>query len=164
MEQQYRVELAAGPGPVFDLVSDLGTYPGWLDIVERAEPAPALDGDPGPAWTVTLRARVGVLSRSKRLRMVRSSPGSGPHDGPERVSGDGAGPIGVARFERREDDGRDHSAWTLEATVAPAGSGSTLTMGLTYDGRLWTSMLEPVLHAQVNRAGRGLDELAAGRS
>ncbi|MFV0259678.1 MAG: SRPBCC family protein [Acidimicrobiales bacterium] len=153
MEQRYRVQLAAGSGPVFDLVSDLATYPRWLDIVERADPAAALDDDPGPAWTVTLRARVGVFSRSKRLRMVRSSA-TPATDGTERV----------ARFERREDDGRDHSAWTLEAAVTPAGSGSTLTMGLAYDGRLWTSMLEPVLHAQVNRAGRGLDELAAGRS
>ena len=51
---------------VWEVVSDLGTYPDWLDIVGKAVPA----GD--AAWTVDLRGKVGPFARSKRLRMVRT--------------------------------------------------------------------------------------------
>ena len=75
-----------------DALADLGTYPAWLGLVTAAEP----DGD--NTWVVTLRARLGPLARSKRLRMVRT----------ERSADS-------VRFERREVDGRDHSEWVLSA-------------------------------------------------
>ncbi|HEX7443496.1 MAG TPA: hypothetical protein VF320_06400, partial [Acidimicrobiales bacterium] len=58
---------------LFASVDDLGTYPAWLEIVERAEAtATHPDDDGDAAWLVDLRGRLGPLARSKRLRMVRT--------------------------------------------------------------------------------------------
>ena len=104
-------------------LADLGTYPSWLDLVTAAEP----DGD--EAWLVTLRARLGPLARSKRLRMVRT------HLDDHSV-----------RFERSETDGRDHSAWQLSADLASLGEDrSEVKVHLHYGGALWSAPLEIVL-------------------
>lgn len=122
---------------LFSWVDDLGRYPRWLDLVPRAEPAPPEAGDPGPAWLVDLRAKLGPLARSKRLRMVRVT-----HQPPERV-----------RFERLEHDGRQHSAWVLEARVAQVGAdASRLDMGLHYGGGLFGPPLERLLHDEIARS------------
>ena len=129
---------------LFAVVADLGTYADWLDIVGRVEPAEPDGGDPGPAWLVDLRAQLGPLRRSKRLRMVRTIC-----DEPDRV-----------RFERRDLDGRSHSEWVLDATVAatPAPPGgepgssaatSTLEMRLHYGGSLWVPMLDRLLADEI---------------
>lgn len=148
VEHRFTVELEASQESVFALVSDLATYDGWLDIVQRVERDPATD----EAWFVTLRAKLGPLARSKRLRMVRVAI-----EAPTQV-----------RFERQEVDGKDHSAWVLSADLEPGaaagrpGSGPTrLTMNLDYGGRLWTSALAPILDAQVGTATRKLGELAS---
>ncbi|HWH36006.1 MAG TPA: SRPBCC family protein [Acidimicrobiales bacterium] len=135
------------PETLFAWVDDLGRYPRWLDLVARAEPVPAHEGDEGPAWAVDLRARMGPLARSKRLRMVRTR-----HQAPE-----------VARFERREHDGRDHSAWVLQASVAAKGSRSSrLTMHLHYGGALFGPLLERKLHDEVARCRPRLLALVSG--
>lgn len=124
-------------GDLFAVVADLGTYPRWLDIVGRAEPDAAADGDPGPAWRVDLRGQLGPLRRSKRLRMVRSR-----HD-PDRA----------VTFERRELDGRQHSPWVLEATLDEgAGDGGLLTMRLHYGGSMWVPLLDRVLAEEIERS------------
>jgi hypothetical protein len=64
------------------------------------------------------------------------------------------------RFERRETDGRDHSPWTLDASVGPGSAGSTVTMDLRYGGRLWTAPLEPILGSFIDDAGPGLEAYA----
>ena len=102
VHQRFDVDLVAEPARLYALVSDLGTYDQWLDIVHRVETADVDAEDPGPAWIVTLRARLGPLARSKRLRMVRTV-----HDG-----------VSAVRFERRELDGRRHSAWKLASAVS----------------------------------------------
>ena len=131
------LDTDAAPQRLFDLVADLGTYPEWLDIVPRAVPAAPDDGDPGPAWSVDLRAQVGPLRRSKRLRMVRSERSS-----PHRVV-----------FERRELDDRSHSPWVLTATVEPGADGSSsLTMRLHYGGSLWVPMLDRLLADEIERS------------
>lgn len=132
------LDTDASPQRLFELVADLGSYPEWLDIVPRAEPVDADEGDPGPAWSVDLRAQVGTLRRSKRLRMVRSE-----HDGPRR-----------AVFERRELDGRSHSPWVLTADIRPAGGsgGSSMTMGLHYGGSLWVPLLDRLLADEIERS------------
>lgn len=123
------------PSELFEWVSDLGTYPRWLDIVPRAEPA--ADGGAGEAWTVDLRGRLGPFARSKRLRMERTSL-----DVPRSVV-----------FERRENDGRTHSPWLLEATVTDAGDGgSRLTMHLHYGGGLWGPIVERLLTDEIERS------------
>jgi hypothetical protein len=141
------LELEAAPAEVFAVVRDLGTYEGWLDLVQRAVPTDAVDGDPGPAWDVELRAKVGPFARSKRLRMVRMQDGDG-----------------VARFERRDTDGREHSAWVLTAEVQPAdGGGTTLTMRLHYGGGLYGPVLDKVLGDAVARGRSRLPEVVSQR-
>lgn len=146
------VEFAADtPGPAavaFDVVADLGSYPEWLDLVQRVEPAEAAAGDDGPAYWVTLRARVGPLARSKRLRMVRTG-----HRPGERVV-----------FQRREVDGRTHSPWELTALVADGGGTSEVRVTLHYGGRLWAEPLSGVLTSQVERAVPRLQAMVRARS
>src|SRR5688572_25692245 len=101
--------------------------------------------DAGPAWSVDLRGRLGPFARAKRLRMVRTV-----HDAPVH-----------ARFERVEHDGRQHSAWVLDATVEDGGAESTLTMRLHYGGRLWVPALDRLLADEIERSRpRLLDRLA----
>jgi hypothetical protein len=137
MDLTARLDAPCTPEVLFANVDDLSAYPDWLEIVERAEAVevdPADDGD--AAWMVDLRGRLGPLARSKRLRMVRTAL-----DGPELV-----------RFERREHDGRDHSAWVLEARVERTAEGSALTMGLHYGGALGGSVLERLLGDAIERS------------
>lgn len=115
-------------------LADLGTYPQWLSLVTAAIPASSTaDGEDGgtdaAAWLVTLRARLGPLARSKRLRMVRTELD-------ERH----------VRFERRETDGRNHADWVLRATVEPRGEHHCdAKVHLHYGGTLWSAPLEIVL-------------------
>lgn len=152
MRQTFSAKTEAGPGDLFDVVADLGTYPNWLDVVSQVERT-----DDPEAWVVTLRARVGPLARSKRLRMKRIT-----HD---RA---GAGGVSTVRFERREIDGKNHADWVLSAEVAevssadhrsnpgPAAAGqplrSEVKLDLSYEGPLWSGLLDGVLAAAADRA------------
>jgi hypothetical protein len=118
------------PADLFPWVEDLGRYPQWLDIVSRAEP----DG-PG-TWLVDLRARLGPLARSKRLRMRRTL-----HRVPTEVV-----------FDRDETDGRSHAPWRLSASVEPTGAGSRLVMRLHYGGTLWGPVVERLLTDEIERS------------
>ena len=134
---------------LFGWVDDLARYPGWLDIVPRAVPSEPREGDPGPAWSVDLRGRLGPFARSKRLRMVRTV-----HDRPHHV-----------RFERLEHDGRQHSGWTLDASVSPGEGGeggSVLTMRLHYGGSLVGPVVERLLAEEIRRSRPRLLTLVAG--
>jgi hypothetical protein len=142
-------DLPCSPSELFTWVDDLARYPDWLEIVAKAEPlggaAVATTGDTGPAWAVDLRARLGPLARSKRLRMIRSELVPG-----ERVT-----------FERRELDGRDHSAWLLTAEVGPAAEGSHLRMHLHYSGSLFGPVIERVLRDEIEQSKHRLRALVA---
>ena len=127
------VPLAAPAAAVFPVVSDLATYPSWLGIVHRVVP------DEQDGWDVDIGARVGFLSRSKRVRMERTVC-----DEPERV-----------RWERRELDGRPHPAWVLAATLTE----ELLTMHLSYDGGMPLPGIELLLREEVRRAGPRLAEM-----
>ena len=133
MDVTAELQAPCSPERLFAWVDDLAHYPEWLDIVPRATALDARDGDPGPAWSVDLRGRLGPFARSKRLRMVRTV-----HEAPERV-----------RFERLEHDGRRHSPWILEAQVAPDNGGSLLTMRLHYGGSLVGPLVERLLADEI---------------
>ncbi len=140
-------------GPVERLrpwVSDLDRYPDWLSIVPRAE-RDASDGSSGaaarPAWAVELRAKLGPLARSKRLRMERTV------DDPGHV-----------RFERAEVDGKDHSAWVLDAQVEAVEGGSRLTMRLHYGGALGGGVLERLLTEEIESSKPRLRALVEGEA
>ncbi len=130
------LDAPCSPATLFTWIDDLARYPDWLTIVPRAEPDDAASGDPGPAWSVYLRGRIGPLARSKRLRMVRTV-----HD-PDRT----------ATFERRDRDGREHAPWILRADVTPNGDGSRLVMHLHYGGSLWVPMVERLLRDEIERS------------
>ena len=131
MDVHAEVEAPCTPDELFALIDDLVLYPSWIDLVHRAIP----DGVEPPAWQIELRARVGPLARSKRLRMVRAE-----HD-PEQHR---------VTFERRESDGRRHSPWVLRAGVRSTSGTSSLHMHLHYGGGLWTGgVLERVLADQI---------------
>ena len=140
MQQTISAELPAAAQPVHEIVSDLATYPDWLGLVSKVDRA----GE--SAWWVTLRAKLGPLTRSKRLRM-------------EQVAAASAGQV---RFERREQDGRVHANWILDVSVKElAADRSQLTMNLSYDGSFWSRPLEVVLKRQVDDAVPRLQALVA---
>jgi hypothetical protein len=123
------------PDTLFAWVEDLGRYPRWLDIVPRATAVDPHPGDPGPAWSVDLRGRLGPFARSKRLRMARTV-----HE-PGRV-----------RFERVEHDGRQHSPWVLSADVTGDGDGSRLQVHLHYGGSLGGPLVEKLLRDEITNS------------
>lgn len=145
MDVTAELDAPGPPSAVRAWVDDLERYPAWLDIVARAHPLAADSADPGPAWEVDLRGRLGPFARSKRLRMVRMSPVAAR----------------TIRFERRELDGRSHAAWVLEATVEESGGGSRLTMRLAYDGRFVGPVIERALADEIERARPRLRQLVA---
>lgn len=145
MDLTTTLDAECTPEALFTWVGSLDTYDRWLDIVPRTEAAEAAADDPGPAWHVTLRGRLGPLARSKRLRMVRTE-----HEPPHRV-----------RFERRETDGREHAPWVLTGTVEATGATSTLTMHLHYGGNLWVPLLERLLTSEIDASRGRLRQLVA---
>jgi carbon monoxide dehydrogenase subunit G len=139
------IDLSAPPVDVFAHVAELHRYPSWLPLVHAA--LPVADDGATPAWEVEIRARVGPLARSKRLRMERT----------ELVE------HRLAVFERAELDGRQHARWALRAELEPVRGGTRLTMHLAYDGSLWTAgVLERVLDDEIRRGRAGLAALLAG--
>lgn len=136
MDVTATLEAPVAPAALFAWVDDLSRYPHWLDIVPRAVAAEPHAHDVGPAWSVDLRGRFGPFARSKRLRMVRTA----------------REPYRHARFERAEHDGRDHSAWVLDAEVEGTEDTSRLTMRLHYGGRLWMPALDRLLADEIERS------------
>jgi hypothetical protein len=134
VQRSISADTPASPDRLFETMSDLGTYVEWMTLIERCEPAVPVAEDAGPVWWVTLRAKVGPFARSKRLRMVRTLI-----DAPS-----------VVRFERRETDGKAHSAWVMEAHVTASEVGSQVTVELTYSGGLWSGPLDAVLGSKVD--------------
>ena len=128
------VDLDSSAASVRPWVTDLARYPQWMPLVHSAE----TDGE--DAWNVEIRARVGPLARSKRLRMRRAS------DEGSRV-----------RFERAETDGKVHAPWTLEVHLSERETGCSVTVEMVYGGSLWTGgILDKVLAQQIEAGKAGL--------
>ena len=137
MDRRISATVDAPPGDTIAALSDLETYPEWLSLVSSADPIPGEN-----AWLVTLRARLGPLARSKRLRMIRTELDD------LRV-----------RFERAETDDRNHANWILEASVDPTSPTScSAKVHLHYSGALWSAPLEIVL---ASFEGTAADRLSA---
>jgi Polyketide cyclase / dehydrase and lipid transport len=128
---------------LFELVEDLSTYPQWNGLVHAAVAEPG----ESPVWDVELRARLGPLTRSKQLRMVRTVRDAESH---------------IVTFERDQADGRNHSPWVMRAGIVEHDGTSTLTMHLHYGGSLWTGgALERVLAEQITSGRERLLQLVA---
>lgn len=145
MDLRAEHELTCRPDQLRPLVTDLTRYPEWLTIVPRVEIADAAPDDPGAAWWVTLRGRLGPVSRAKRLRMVRAAEQEGE-----------------VRFERREVDGRRHSRWELDVRWAETRPDRTrLVMDLHYGGGLFEPLVQRLLDTEIERSRDRLDALVA---
>ena len=71
----------------------------------------------------------------------------------------------LVRFERVEDDERDHAEWILIGEVAAADRGADLTMHLEYTGELWSmNVLGRILDDEVRRSTTALAELLSERA
>jgi len=142
---------------LFAWVEDLDHYPEWMSLVHSIQRLDSHGSTSAPlAWNVELRAQVGPFARSKVLRMERSEH-SAPGPGPDFAAG-------RATFERRELDGRAHSAWTLRATVVPGPTtaASHLSMELQYGGSLWGGpILQRVLDDAIGRASEKLVDVVS---
>lgn len=137
MQYSSSVELSVTPSVVHPYVSDLAKYADWMPLVYSVKPT---DDN---VWEVELRAKIGVLARSKRLRMRRTN------DSPDLIV-----------FERDESDGRTHSSWTLQVHTDPSEIGCVVTMELSYGGTLWTAgILDRVLASQVEAGKAGLSRV-----
>jgi hypothetical protein len=151
MDVTAELEIAAPPEVIRPWIDDLDTYPQWLSIVPRSERETGDAGDAVAdvvaAWAVELRAKVGPLARSKRLRMVRTV------DEPTHV-----------RFERAELDDRNHSAWVLDATLEAVGDGTRLTMLLHYGGKFGGGLVERLLVDEIDSSKEKLRRLVEQRS
>ena len=145
MGQTRRVDVTATldarcrPADLTAVLRDLDRYPEWLSILPRTE---AEVGAAPPAWSVELRATIGPLARSKRLRMARMV------DEPDHV-----------RFERVEVDGRRHSPWVLDAVVTPTVDGAHLTMSLHYGGAFGGGIVERLLRDEIDSSRERLRAL-----
>lgn len=139
MQRQIKVQTTAAVSDLAEVLADLGTYPDWLDVVHAVEDAAPAPGDAGPAWYITLRAQIGRLARSKRLRVVRTVATD------DRV-----------RYERKEDDTRNHAAWIMDATIDDTAAGSVASLTLRYEGGLWSTVLDTVLGDEVGTATQRL--------
>ncbi|MEY4404594.1 MAG: hypothetical protein RI976_525 [Actinomycetota bacterium] len=133
MDLVASVEVPVSVEKLFDYVADLANYSSWLEFVHKVElVGESTESD--TTWLVELRAKLGVLARSKRLRMTRTLC-----EHPK-----------VVVFERREQDSRRHSEWILRATVSPTATGAKLETNLHYSGNLFTGgMLERALSDQI---------------
>jgi hypothetical protein len=149
MEIRRTSVLRAPPSMVFPLIDDLGRYPEWMDLVHMVSVSEPTTGG-APAWDVELRAKVGPLARSKRLRMVRTV-----HEPLQRVV-----------FERAEVDGRQHSPWVLQSELESIDDGAVeLAMTLWYGGSLWSGVvLERVLDDHVERGAAALAVLVSSNA
>ncbi len=145
MEIERRLVAPCSAEELFGYVDDLGRYPAWMNLVHDVAAAAPRPGE-DRAWDVELRAELGPLARSKRLRMTRTH-----HE-----------PATSVVFERAEVDGRTHAPWLLRADLATAAPGTELTMTLRYGGSLWAgAVLERVLDDAVRRGSERLLELVS---
>lgn len=139
VDRRIAAQVDASPEHTMAALADLATYPEWLNLVASADPDPRA---PTATWIVTLRARLGPLARSKRLRMTRTQLDDSS-----------------VRFERSETDGRDHAEWVLRANVSPVeAGGSTVVVDLHYGGALWSTPIEIALSGFEGTAADRLGE------
>ncbi len=154
VEISFSHQSAATAQETFTELSDLGSYPNWMSVVQRATPVSGEDS--APTWDVTLTGSIGKLRRSKRIRMART----------EFV------PNRLIVFERREIDQRTHSIWALRVEIsekpdvtsasAEPGPSSLVQVQLHYGGRLWDSLVERMLRAEVEESKLRLEERLLG--
>ena len=140
MNYSSSVDVPVAIDAVRPFVENLAAYPTWMPMVHDVV---AVDDG---AWSVELRAKVGVFARSKKLRMRRTMNEES-----------------IIVFERDEDDNRQHSPWVMRVSLSPSAMGTNVTIDLSYGGSLWTAgILDRVLASQVDAGKSGLVRAVQG--
>lgn len=140
MNYSSSVDVPVAIDAVRPFVEDLAAYPTWMPMVHDVV---AVDDG---AWSVELRAKVGVFARSKKLRMRRTMNEEN-----------------IIVFERDEDDNRQHSPWVMLVSLSPSAMGTNVTIDLSYGGSLWSAgILDRVLASQVDAGKSGLVRAVQG--
>ena len=142
MKRTIEIRVNAPVEKVFETLRDLviSNFTRFVDLVEPE--TPESDSELA-AWQVTLRARIGPLSRMKRLRMVRTK--------------DNANSI---IFSRQETDGKEHADWVLDIGLISLGAKeSTITIEISYRGKLWNGSVDKALQSHIESAQKKLDEI-----
>ena len=140
MDVTAELQLPVDATAVRPWVADLDRYPEWLSILARADRESVDSG--AATWAVELRAKLGPLARSKRLRMQRTI------DEADHL-----------RFERDEIDGRRHSEWTLDVRLEPEGDSTRLVMSLHYGGGFGGGVVERLLADEIDTSKARLRSL-----
>ena len=145
--------LEAEPGRVLAVLRDLATWPAWLDVVTRAEPASDRAASDGrAAWRVRLGLSLGPVAVGYDVRMVRVTAG------PAGAGGDGR--VEQLRFERDEGDGRsDHSMVVIDVRLKAAGELTKAMVRIEIDKRIPMLDLQRQLDRRAGRATRRLQRL-----
>ena len=142
MRVDSEVDIAAVADRVRPYLEDLARYHEWMPLVHSVEVA---ESGLTPTWDVELRAKVGPLARSKKLRMKRTV-----NDAHRIV------------FERAENDGRRHSPWVLTIDLTDIAGGLRVGVTLDYGGSLWTGgILDKLLASNIDVGRDGLRRLFA---
>lgn len=141
MNVEASFEAPCTPELLFSIVEDLGNITPWLDLLGGAEPSPADPADTGPAWGATFAIKLGPLTKTKDVRLVRIV-----HS-----------PQADVVYERHEVpvEGRDVAQiamWRLTMTVSPTDAGSALHVHVFYGGDALGDMAEGILTKELNKS------------
>lgn len=141
MNVEADFEAPCPPELLFSIVEDLAEISPWLDLLGDAVPCSPAQGDIGPAWDSTFAIKLGPLTKTKDVRLVRIV-----HKAPSEVV-----------YERHEVpvEGRDPSQiamWRLTLKVRPVDSGSRLDVHVFYGGDALGDMAEGILTKELKKS------------
>ena len=149
MKRTIEIRVNAPVEKVFETLRDLIIFQTLLEFVDSVEPETSESDSELAAWQVTLRARIGPLSRMKRLRMVRTKNITNSH----------------IIFSREETDGKDHADWTLKIGLSSLDAKeSTIALEIAYGGKLWSGSVDKALYSEIESAQKKLDEILSENS
>ena len=144
MKRTIEIRVNAPVEKVFETLRDLVIFQTLLGFVDSVEPETPESDSELAAWQVTLRARIGPLSRMKRLRMVRTKDNANSH----------------IIFSRQETDGKEHADWVLNIGLISLGAKeATITIEISYRGKLWNGSVDKALQSHIESAQKKLDEI-----
>lgn len=141
MNVEASFDAPCTPELLFSIVEDLTNITPWLDLLGGADPSPVDPSDAGPAWDATFAIKLGPLTKTKDVRLVRIV-----HTPPTDVV-----------YERHEFpiEGKDTSQiamWRLTLRVTPTDTGSSLHVHVFYGGDALGDMAEGILTKELKKS------------
>lgn len=141
MNVEESFDVPCAPEVLFAITEDLANISPWLDLLGAAVPASPDPSDVGPAWDATFVVKLGPLTKTKDVRLVRIE-----HE-----------PYKSVVYERHEipTEGKDPSKiamWRLTLKVSPTNDGSSLFVNVFYGGDALGDMAEGILTKELNKS------------